>query len=1207
MSEPRPGEEQRPKPDQTLTLGPSAPRTLTLGPGAPPGPAVAAGFTWSPGQVIDEIYEIRSTLGEGGFGSVHKVFHRAWRMELAVKSPRGDRVCDRRALELFVQEANTWVGLGLHPHITACYFVRILGLPRIFVEYLEGGSLADWLRLGKVKDLKAVLDMAVQLARAMEYAQSRGLVHRDLKPGNCLMTPGGTLKVTDFGLAKVGEKDDVPAAALEAPKGAKIAKVREATMTGRLGTPEYMAPEQWYQAGKVTQAADVWAFGVILHELAAGEKPFAMSDDEPPDAFYVRMLESDWRYVPPPGMPEGLARLIAACLAPDPAKRPQGFGGLRESLEQAYAKLGEGPYPREAVKDTPLSADVLNNQGVSMADLGRGEEALRLFAAALKIDPTHPGAVYNEGMLLLGSGRLTAAQLLSRLSESAKSRPKDWTPHYLKGLVHLFGKAGSSARLDLDAALAILPDNPLAALARRRAEAGSGEGRLELFVALPEGAEGARMVDSAFQSLLMRARQESAAGDWATAYQTVSKARGVKGHDRSPDALNLVEGLSLRGVRRKLRAGWQKQVFAGSGSASCLCLSPDGRLALSGHADQTLRLWELGTGRLLWTAADAPDVRAVCVMPDGKQAVSVGGDGMLTVWDLDFGMRAKSFPGNGGPVNAVSLTPDGRQALIGCDDKTIRLVDLATGAGVRSLTAHDAPVTASCLSPDGRRAVTGGQDGVLRVWDMVKAELDKALPRHAAAVHALAVSPDGRQALSASEDLTIKLWDLASGQSLRTFAGHQGPVRGVCFTPEGRFALSVGDDRRLKVWDGATGECAWTFEGQAQGLSAVRTTPEGRYAVTAGQDGVRVWELDWDYAFPAPSDWNDGAKPYLESFLSRSGSAGAEEDFQRLLTDLSRRGFGWLKPEGVRSRLESLTPKAEAAPLLPKAKSRLVLALALAAGAALAAIVAGTWWAKKPRGDEGFARRENPAEVIKPAQAPVESAPPRLDYLPKAEKPAQTAQPGETAEIPAGAFMMGSPEQEKEGGDDQHPRHEVYLDAFRMDKDLVTAAQYRKFSQETRRKMQPQPSESTDEHPVVMVTWDDAAGYCRWAGKRLPTEAEFEKAAHGVGDDKRALGDNAWYDANSDGQTHPVGQKKANQYGLYDMTGNVSEWVADWYDGYYYRNSPKRNPQGPPSGIKRVLRGGSCLFSAEWNRAAFRSASDPQKVFPTRGFRCARR
>jgi formylglycine-generating enzyme required for sulfatase activity/serine/threonine protein kinase len=1210
MTAPERPEDPKLPPRETLTLGPSA---------AAKGPPPTKGTDWAPGAVIDELYEVRSILGQGGFGSVHKVYHRAWRMELAVKSPRSDRALDQRALELFVQEANTWVGLGLHPHITACYFVRVLGLPRIFVEYMEGGSLSDWLRLGKVRDLKAVLDMAVQLARAMEYAGGRGLVHRDLKPGNCLMTPGGTLKVTDFGLAKVAGAQSEADSSPGLPKGAKIARVRESAMTGRLGTPEYMAPEQWYQAGKATGTADVWAFGVILHELAAGGRPFEMADDEPPDAFYARMLESDWRYEPPQGMPEGLARLIVSCLAPDPARRPQGFTSLRESLEESYAKLGAGPYPREAVRDTPLSADVLNNQGVSLADLGRRDESLRLFAAALKVDPTHPGAAYNEGLLLLGAGRMDAAGLINRLAQSAQARPKDWTPRYLKGLVHLFEKSGSFATAELDAALALSPDNPLAAQARRRAGSGPGEGRLEFFVSPPQGAESARMADSAFQSLLARARQELATGQWEKAYGTASKARGVQGHDRSPQVLDLVASLGLRGVRRKLKAGWHKQLFAGSEAAACVCVSPDGSLLLSGHEDKTLRLWEFGAGKLLWSReADPRVVRAACILPDGERALSAGSDGMLKLWDLGSGECVKELPGHGGPVNAVSAAPDGRFALTASDDKTIRLWDLSRGERIRSLTAHAAPVSTACLSHDCLWAVSGGEDGVLRSWDLAQAELRKEFPRHAGAVQASAFSADGRRLVSAGADGEVRLWEPGAAEQPARLLGHEGPVRGACFTPEGRFALSAGEDGRLMVWDASTGERAWAFEGQARGLSAVCVSPEARYAVTAGENGVRVWELDWEFAFPEPADWHEDARPHLASFLSRNSLAGApgpqpppeEAQVERLVEDLARKGFGWLRPEGVRRELKRMSRPAEGGRGKPRNAVLAALAAAVAAGAILTAwLIRG----RPAAGPEAFARRESPAERIEPAKpAPPPSAEPARAPAPEAVAPKPAPPPDDMAAIPAGAFLMGSPE--GEGNPDEHPRHEVYLSAFRIDRFPVTVAQYRGFSEAKGRAMREQPLWNKDDHPVVFVDWDDAAAYCRWLGKRLPTEAEFEKAARGgtdtrfsFGNDAGALGDHSWYAANAGMQTRPVGRKKPNGYGLHEMNGNVSQWTADWYAGDYYRKSPPRDPRGPAQGLKRAVRGGAWYFEKEdWSRPAFRSASLPDAVYDGRGFRCAR-
>ena len=234
----------------------------------------------------------------------------------------------------------------------------------------------------------------------------------------------------------------------------------------------------------------------------------------------------------------------------------------------------------------------------------------------------------------------------------------------------------------------------------------------------------------------------------------------------------------------------------------------------------------------------------------------------------------------------------------------------------------------------------------------------------------------------------------------------------------------------------------------------------------------------------------------------------------------------------------------------------------------------------------------------------------------KATAPRQNAPPARMARIPAGEFWMGSPE--GVGSSDEHPRHKVYLDAFHIDKYDVTAEEYAacvkagKCSAPGTDEVCNYGVEARQKDPINCVTWDQAEAYCESVGKRLPTEAEWEKAARGrtdtkwsFGDGEKRLGDHAWYGANSDGSTHPVGMRNPNQYGLYDMAGNVWQWVADWHDAHYYQKNPKRAPQGPSSGRYRVLRGGSWKNSANSSRAAIRYWADPGLRFDNTGFRCA--
>jgi iron(II)-dependent oxidoreductase len=192
----------------------------------------------------------------------------------------------------------------------------------------------------------------------------------------------------------------------------------------------------------------------------------------------------------------------------------------------------------------------------------------------------------------------------------------------------------------------------------------------------------------------------------------------------------------------------------------------------------------------------------------------------------------------------------------------------------------------------------------------------------------------------------------------------------------------------------------------------------------------------------------------------------------------------------------------------------------------------------------------------------------------------------------------------------------VYLDAYHIDKYEVTNAEYRRFVDATGRAA---PTFWNDARfngptqPVIGVTWHDADAYCRWAGKRLPTEAEWEKAARGTDGRKYSWGEQ-WDPSRANstesrlGRTAPLGTYPTgvSSYGAHDMAGNVWEWVADWYNKDYYQSSPQRNPKGPNSGTTRVLRGGSWYSDPFALRAAERNDEPADRRLDRVGVRCAR-
>jgi formylglycine-generating enzyme required for sulfatase activity len=241
--------------------------------------------------------------------------------------------------------------------------------------------------------------------------------------------------------------------------------------------------------------------------------------------------------------------------------------------------------------------------------------------------------------------------------------------------------------------------------------------------------------------------------------------------------------------------------------------------------------------------------------------------------------------------------------------------------------------------------------------------------------------------------------------------------------------------------------------------------------------------------------------------------------------------------------------------------------------------------------------------------------------------------------VEGGTFQMGSND-----NDDEKPIHTVTVKSFSIDKYEVSITKFAKFIELTGYKTDADKegwsfitdrnnakkrigvnwrcnisgdvldTHKQQDYPVVYVSWNDAVAYAKWAGKRLPTEAEWEYAARGGNkcqgykySGSNNIDEVAWYLNNSGNTIHFVGMKQPNELGIYDMSGNVWEFNSDWYDKYYYQNSPKDNPQGPSSGKGHVVRGGGVIFFAPSScRIAYRGLSGPNEHGCFIGFRCVK-
>ena len=253
--------------------------------------------------------------------------------------------------------------------------------------------------------------------------------------------------------------------------------------------------------------------------------------------------------------------------------------------------------------------------------------------------------------------------------------------------------------------------------------------------------------------------------------------------------------------------------------------------------------------------------------------------------------------------------------------------------------------------------------------------------------------------------------------------------------------------------------------------------------------------------------------------------------------------------------------------------------------------------------------------------------------------------------VPAGEFLMGSSDSDSEAAEEEMPQRLVYLDSYWIDQTEVTSTMFARFVAKSGYRTDAEqkgnalvswkavagadwqhpvgptsPLDGRESHPVSQVSWNDAAAYCSWVGRRLPTEAEWEKAARGSDGRRYPWGNGSvdghlvnfadeslsedWADESvNDGYqyTSPVGSYDlgVSPHGAFDMAGNLWEWTADWYDSGYYNNAPSRNPPGPISGEQRVLRGGSWYNGVRYLRTAARMGIVPREASLDFGFRCA--
>ena len=375
-------------------------------------------MSWQIGDRIEnrfEIHDIKGGEGKSGFGIVYICYDPQNKVPLALKTFQAKFLSSQKAQKEFTQEAITWTRLDKHKNIVRAYYVKkIEGQTYIFLEYVTGGNLDDWLYT-KQLDLPLALNFALQFSTGMDYAyQKMGLIHRDIKPSNILLTQDKMVKITDFGLAKTLEvkpEEIVPS---------DFSYVQSSTA----GTLPYMAPEQFTDQ-KIDTRADIYSFGIVLYQMITMNYPYQKRSS---------WLEMHMNGSPLPikqTIPAELTVLIHKCLQKNPAKRYQNFSKLRQDLSKIYVDLTGETITKESPKE--LNAYDLVNKGAALRELGRPEEAVACYDQALEIDPRLAQALGNKGVALRALGRPEEA--LDSYDQALDINLRDATVWNNKGVV----------------------------------------------------------------------------------------------------------------------------------------------------------------------------------------------------------------------------------------------------------------------------------------------------------------------------------------------------------------------------------------------------------------------------------------------------------------------------------------------------------------------------------------------------------------------------------------------------------------------------------------------------------------------------------------------------------------------------------------------------------------------------------------------------
>ena len=765
---------------------------------------------WQPGDVIMERYKVESVLS-GAMGRVYICDHLGWGIKMAIKSPRPEVLADQEGMQRIIKEANGWIRMGMHPNIAACYYVLAVDkIPHLFIEYVDGGSLSEWIQAGRCRDLRTALSLAVQFCHGMEYTHAQGIIHRDIKPANILVTKNALLKITDFGiLLKTTDRDGNKKAA---PLPTDLAD--EGSTVGFRGTPGFASPEQFANTHNVDHRTDIFSFGLCLWLMLCGKKPFAKNNIK-------QAVPEPVPAVAGQSFPPSLVRVLKKSVAFAVDERYADFVELRHDLNLAYQEAFRVMCPYAELTNIDLRASSLNNHAVSFFELKKAEKAEECLTRALDINDVLPEALYNMILLKWRQRKGSPVHLLRQLEAIKKRLPKE----------KLF-----------DLLLEGVRDDVVTGGAKRSAAGNYPEFRLCVPRKSLEVFRDGQLLQSIQRNIvdhLDNRRYDACQEVLQTAWKNHSYCRD-KVFNRVYEALLKVrEQGKLASVQRLMTLRGSKR------PVTCLAYIPGSKYVVAGGPDGHLLVWDSTTRKKVNTlGTKGVPIRALAAAPIGG-VLGIGADnGVVTIWSTKTGKVKISDQRHEGIVRALAFSNDGKWLASGGEDGMLKLRRLATGKEMNVSIADSGSICSLAFCGEGNDLVTGSEDGSIRIWEGGGKEPQHRIAAHAMPVVSLSVAPDGRRFASTSADRLVKVWERHSSRSIRIIEAHEEGISSVLMLPDNRYVVSGCEDDMIKLWDFENGSCSAVLDGRGDGICSLSPGPKPHIFLAGRRDGAVVFWMN---------------------------------------------------------------------------------------------------------------------------------------------------------------------------------------------------------------------------------------------------------------------------------------------------------------------------------------------------------------------------